>query len=152
MSELYFMKVSCTLHFISNKRYSKNSFEKGIKQQSLVNIQGWKIYLNWTDKKRKRKHCCFEINSIFRTARISLFFFFSTCQALKTCSELSRVKLFRNDLKESNIYFELAEGSGSGKSVFRHPKLTVRWWVFSLSFVFSAMHTRPTSVIALYTL
>ena len=94
-------------------------------------------------------------SSMFRTARSSLFlllFFFLTCQALETWFELSRVKLFRNDLKENNIYFELAGGSGSGKSLLRHPKLAVRWWVFSLSFVFSAMHTRPTSVIVLYTL
>ena len=61
---------------------------------------------------------------MFRTARSSLVFW--TCHALKTWFELSRVKLFRNDLKENNIYFELAGGSGSSRSLLKHPKLVGR--------------------------
>ena len=39
---------------------------------------------------------------------------FPTCHALKTWFELSRVKLYRNDLKGSKNYFELAGGSSYG--------------------------------------
>ena len=38
----------------------------------------------------------------------TLFFFSSTCHALKTWFELSRVKLYRNDLKSNKSYLELA--------------------------------------------
>ena len=43
-------------------------FEKGIKRnhkrQSLINIQGWTLNLNWTDKKSKGKRIygCFNFN------------------------------------------------------------------------------------------
>ena len=39
------------------------------------------------------------------------FFFFPTCHALKTWFELSKVKLYRNNLKGNKNYFELAGGS-----------------------------------------
>lgn len=31
-------------------------FEKGIKQESLFNTQGWTLYLNWSDKEVKTKN------------------------------------------------------------------------------------------------
>ena len=37
--------------------------------------------------------------------------FFPTFLGLKTWFELSRVKLYRNDVRENNNYFELAGGS-----------------------------------------
>ena len=43
-------------HFTSRYRTARNQdcyFEKGIKQQSLINIQGWTLNLNWSDKKKK---------------------------------------------------------------------------------------------------
>ena len=53
-----------------------------------------------------------------RAARDIFSIFFSTCHALKTRFELSRVKLFRNDLKGNKNYlefhggrFELSRGS-----------------------------------------
>ena len=61
-------------------------------------------------KKVKTKNllCCFEINLMFQT---SLHGFFPTCHALTTWFELSRVKLYRNELKGNKDYFELAGGS-----------------------------------------
>ena len=44
-----------------------------------------------------------EIISMFRTA----VHFFPTCQALKAWFKLSRVNLYRNDLKGNENYFEL---------------------------------------------
>ena len=54
----------------------------------------------------KAKSCLgwFEINFVQYT------FFFPTCQALITWFELSRVKLYRNDIKGKK-YCELAGGS-----------------------------------------
>ena len=37
-------------------------------------------------------------------------FLFSTCHALKTRCELSRVKLYKNDLKGNKNYFEFNSG------------------------------------------
>ena len=45
----------------------------------------------------QRIHCRFEINAMFRTA---VQFFSSTCHVLKTWFELTRAKLYRNDLKK----------------------------------------------------
>ena len=42
------------------------------------------------------------------------FFFFLTCHALKTWIELSRVKLYRNDLKANKKFLDLA-----GDSIYR---------------------------------
>ena len=66
--------------------------------------------LNWNDKKVNTKNllCCFEINSMFRT---SVHRFSPTCHVLITWFELSRVKLYRNELKGNKNYFELAGGS-----------------------------------------
>ena len=36
------MQVSCTLHFKGSKRY-RLIYWKGIKQQSLINVQGWTL-------------------------------------------------------------------------------------------------------------
>ena len=44
-----------------------------------------------------------KIISMFRTA----VHFFPTCRALKAWFELSRVNLYRNDLKGNENYFEL---------------------------------------------
>ena len=56
-------------------------FEKGIQQQSFMA----KTY-------RQRIH-----------RFLTHFFFFSICHALKTWFELSRIKLYRNDLKGKKI-------------------------------------------------
>ena len=45
-----------------------------------------------------------------RAARDIFSIFFSTCHALKTRFELSRVKLFRNDLKGNQNYLEFHSG------------------------------------------
>ena len=44
-------------------------------------------------------------------SRTSVHSFFLTCHVLITWFELSRVKLYRNDLKADKDYFELAGGS-----------------------------------------
>ena len=43
-------------------------------------------------------------------SRTSVHVFFLTCHMLITWFELSRVKLYKNYLKENKDYFELAEG------------------------------------------
>ena len=48
-----------------------------------------------------------------RAARDIFSIFFSTCHALKTRFELSRVKLFRNDLKGNKNYLEFHIAGGS---------------------------------------
>ena len=56
----------------------------------------------------QRIHCRFEINAMFRTA---VQFFSSTCHVLKTWFELTRAKLYRNDLKKYfGGRFELSRG------------------------------------------
>ena len=45
-----------------------------------------------------------------RAARDIFSIFFSTCHALKTRFALSRVKLFRKDLKGNKNYFEFNSG------------------------------------------
>ena len=45
-----------------------------------------------------------------RAARDIFSIFFSTCHALKTRFELSRIKLFRNDLKGNKNYLEFHSG------------------------------------------
>ena len=54
--------------------------------------------MNWSEQKGKTKNFlgCLEINSMFRT---SVHDFFPTCHELTTWFELSRVKLYRNELK-----------------------------------------------------
>ena len=37
-------------HFKGNNRYIDTFLKKELKQQSLNNIQGWTLSLNWTDK------------------------------------------------------------------------------------------------------
>ena len=56
-------------------------FIKGIKEQSLINEQGWTLNLSWSDIKvgTKNRHGCFEINLVFRTL---LYLFFPTCHWL----------------------------------------------------------------------
>ena len=64
----------------------------------MINILGWTLNLNKSDKKVKeltRFFCV--INSMFRS---SAHFFFSTCHSLKIWFESSRVELYRNDLIE----------------------------------------------------
>ena len=55
----------------------------------------------------KNWHGCFEINSVLRTSVQWYTVLFPTCQVLKTWFELSRVKLYRNNLKGNKNYFEL---------------------------------------------
>ena len=65
--------------------------------------------LQWPKKgKTKNWHDCFEMNSMFWTSVHC--FFFPTCHALKAWFELSRVKLYWNDLKGNKNYFELRVG------------------------------------------
>ena len=66
--------------------------------------------MDWSDKIVMTKNClgCFEINSMFWT---SVHGFVPTCHALLTWFKLSRVKLYRNDLKGNKNYFTLAGGS-----------------------------------------
>ena len=42
-------------HFTSRAARDILIFKKRIKQQSLINIQGWTLYLNLTDKKVQTK-------------------------------------------------------------------------------------------------
>ena len=57
---------------------------------------------------------------------ISMFWtavhFFPTCQALKAWFELSRVNLYRNDLKANENYFELRD-RGSNYREFELPRV-----------------------------
>ena len=48
------MQVSCTLQLKGSKSY-RLIFEKK-KQQSLINIHGWTLNLNWSDIKAKTKN------------------------------------------------------------------------------------------------
>ena len=68
--------------------------KKGIKRLRLINIQGWALNLNWSDKKDK------ELTRLFRNKfnSIQCFgpqcnVFIPTCHALKTWLQISRVKL-----------------------------------------------------------
>ena len=58
-----------------------------------------------TDK--DKEYMVVKINSMFWTA---VQYFFSNCQVLKAWFELSRVNLYRNDLKGNKNYFQLAGG------------------------------------------
>ena len=73
------MQVSFTLQSMSSKRLDWY-FEKGIKQQRLINIQGWALNLNWSDKKGKTSnwHGWFEISSMFQTS-VHCFFLSMLC-------------------------------------------------------------------------
>ena len=84
-----------------------------IMQQS---IQRWTLNLNWSDKKNKTKnrHGCFKIDSMFRT---SVHVFFLICHALVAWLELSRAKLYRNDLK-GNKNYEFPQGYVEGAFFF----------------------------------
>ena len=52
-------------------------FEKGIKQQSLINIQGWTLDLDCSNKKVKKVK---KLN----VSDFSKMFYFTTCHALNT--------------------------------------------------------------------
>ena len=58
---------------------------------------------------------CFVQFSDFNVSDFSTLFFFSTCHALKTWFELSRVESYRNDLTGSKNYFELTGGLSSSR-------------------------------------
>ena len=77
-----------------------------IKQQS---IQEWTLNLNWSDKKVKKKSllCCFEINSMFWTNSVPVFFP-DLSRAYNMVQEILRVKLYTNKLKGNKNYFKLA--------------------------------------------
>ena len=61
-------------------------------------------------KSKDKEYMFVKIISTFWTV-VHLVHFFSTCQARKAWFELSRVNLYRNDLKGNKNYFELAGGS-----------------------------------------
>ena len=76
--------------------------------------------------KIKNCHGCFEINLMFRTSEHS---FFPACHALKTRFELSRVKLYRNDLKGNKDFLELAGGSSyRGSNYIKRKSKGNRLW------------------------
>ena len=62
-------------------------------------------------QKRKDKELTWLLRNKFNVSDFSTRFFVLTCHMLITWFELSRVKLYRNDLKENKDYFELAGGS-----------------------------------------
>ena len=95
------MHVSFALHFKGSKRYT-DILKKEIKQQSSINQCSAKhcIWIRLTKKLKKLKDKKYTV-VLQEVQCFGLQFttFLSTCQALKTCFELSRVKLRRNDLK-----------------------------------------------------
>ena len=50
------MGRQCKYHAHFTSLEAARDFEKGIKQESLVNTQGWTLYLNWSDKKVRTKN------------------------------------------------------------------------------------------------
>ena len=56
----------------------------------------------------KNSHSCFKIKSMFWT---SVHGFFPDCRVHISWFELSKVKLYRNDLKGNKNYFELVGSS-----------------------------------------
>ena len=102
---------ACIMHTLP-QRQKEDLLKKELR--SLINVQGWTPNLNWSDKKVKTNIFIdtvvlkYTVNSMCWT---SVHCFFLTCQALKTWFELSRVTLYRNDLKGNKNYFELAGGS-----------------------------------------
>ena len=96
------MGVECKYHAHFTSRAARDVLIKEIKQQSLINQYSAKhCDLNWTI------HGCFERNSMFWTPVHCLF---STCHALKTWFELSRVKLYRNGPEGNKNYFDRVSG------------------------------------------
>lgn len=97
------IQVSCTLHFEGSKIYR---LDKRIIQQSLINIEGWILNLKWSDIKEKTKnwHGCFYDIKSDNVADFSTLFFILTCCTLKTWFELSRVRLYRNDLQGNKTW------------------------------------------------
>ena len=49
------MQVLCKLHFKGTERDMEWYFEKGIKQQSWSNVQGWTLNLNWVTKRKRQR-------------------------------------------------------------------------------------------------
>ena len=83
--------------------------------------------MNWIEQEVKTLNTWgyFEINSMFWSAVQRLtFFFLTTCNALKIWFELSRVKLYRKDLKGNINYSELA-GSSSYRG-FELPRVKLQ--------------------------
>ena len=62
-------------------------------------------------QKSKDKESTRLFGNKFNVSDFSTQFFLPTCHALITWFELSRVKLYRNDLKGNKTYLELAGGS-----------------------------------------
>jgi len=50
------MGRECKYHAHFTSLEAARDFEKGIKQEGLVNTQGWALHLNWSDKKVKTKN------------------------------------------------------------------------------------------------
>ena len=95
------MQVSCALHFKGSKRYidilTKKLSTKAWLINTMLNIVIW--IGQYTVVLREIQ--CFGLQF---TA------FFTTCHALKTWFELSRVKLYRNGLKGNKNYFDRVSG------------------------------------------
>ena len=101
------MKVSRTLHFKSSKIYTafwKRNWRK--KAWLISTCMRLNVAFNWIDKKGKTKNTRLLWNKTNVLSCCSLLF--PTNHELKTWFELSRVKLYRNDLKGNKNYFELA--------------------------------------------
>ena len=86
----------------NNKEISNEWGGNAIKQQSIRRDEHW----TWTGAtkiiKTKNWHGCFKTDSMFRTSVHVLFP--DLCHALVTWLELSREKLYRNDLKGNENY------------------------------------------------
>ena len=82
-------------------------FGKGIEKKKTWLISTWlNVVFNCTDKKVKTKNTRLLWNKTNVLSCCSLLF--PTNHELKTWFDLSRVKLYRNDLKGNKNYFELA--------------------------------------------
>ena len=87
--------------------------------QSLINTQCWTLYLNWTEKKGKTNttwllklfQCFGLLYTFFRLVRRlnKSFLYKFTLDNLNHAAwfKLSRVNLYRNDLKGNENYFKL---------------------------------------------
>ena len=97
------MQISCSLHFKGSKTYTTILKTEWNNKAWLTSTELNIVFkFSRTDKKKKS---WFEINSMFWTA---VHYFISTCHVRKTGFELSRVKLYRNNLKGNKNYFELS--------------------------------------------
>ena len=86
-------------HFTLRPARDRLILWKKIDHQSLINIQGWTLSLNGSDKSKGKELILLFINDVNVSDFSTLSFFFSTCLVLKTWFELSRVQLYTNCMK-----------------------------------------------------